>query len=50
MMPMATQVGCFARNSNGVAHANGNVLLTSGTQIHLECVVWLNPTCLDVAV
>ena len=50
MMPMTSQVGCFARNSNRVAHANGDVLLTSGTQIQLECVVWLNPACLDLAV
>ena len=50
MMPMTSQVGCFARNSNGVAHANRNILLASGTQVHLECVVWLDAARLDFAV
>ena len=50
MMPMATQVGCLARNSNGVAHANRNILLASGAQIHLEGGVWLDAARLDFAV
>ena len=50
MMPMASQVGCFSWNSNGVAHADRNVLLATRAQVHLEGVIWLNATCLDFAV
>ena len=50
MMPMASQVGRFAWNSNRMAHADRNVLLASGAQIQLEGVVGLNATRLDFAV
>lgn len=32
-----------------MAHTDRNILLASGAEINLECVVWLNATCLDFA-
>jgi hypothetical protein len=42
---MPAQVGRIAWHCNGVAHAGGNLLVTSRTDICLQCFVRLHTSC-----
>ena len=50
VVPMASQIWCFAWHCHGVSHARWNLLVASWAQILFQCFVWLNTTRINLAV
>jgi len=47
-MPMTSKVGSFERHGNHMAHALGNVTITTRANVDLGGLIGLDKSCLDV--